>query len=46
MNAGLIDDEQGRFRMGSGCVNQIFTLKQKRKTQSICRFYRFGGSVR
>ena len=24
----LIDDEQGWFRAGSGCVDQIFTLKQ------------------
>ena len=25
---GLIDDEQGGFRAGKGCVDQIFTLKQ------------------
>ena len=25
---GLIDDEQGKFRAGRGCVDQIFTLKQ------------------
>ena len=25
---GLIDDEQAGFREGSGCVDQIFTLKQ------------------
>ena len=25
---GLIDDEQGGFRAESGCVDQIFTLKQ------------------
>ena len=25
---GLIDDEQGGFRAGSGCVDQIFNLKQ------------------
>ena len=25
---GLIDDEQGGFRARSGCVDQIFTLKQ------------------
>ena len=25
---GLIDDDQGGFRAGSGCVDQIFTLKQ------------------
>ena len=24
----LIDDEQGGFRAGRGCVDQIFTLKQ------------------
>ena len=24
----MIDDEQGRFRAGRGCVDQIFTLKQ------------------
>ena len=24
---GLIDDEQGGFREGRGCVDQIFTLK-------------------
>ena len=25
---GLIDDEQGVFRAGRGCVEQIFLLKQ------------------
>ena len=25
---GLIDDEQGGFRVGRGCVDQIFTPKQ------------------
>ena len=25
---GLIDDEQGGFRAGRGCVNQNLTLKQ------------------
>ena len=24
----LIDDEQGGFREGRGCIDQIFTLKQ------------------
>ena len=24
----LIDDQQGGFREGKGCVDQIFTLKQ------------------
>ena len=28
MNGDLIDDEQVSFRAGSGCVDQIFTLKQ------------------
>ena len=28
MTGGLIDDEQGGFRSGRGCVDQIFTLKQ------------------
>ena len=28
MTGGLIDDEQGGFKEGRGCVNQIFTLKQ------------------
>ena len=25
---GLIEDEQGDFRAGRGCVDQIFTLKE------------------
>ena len=25
---GLIDDEEGGFRVGKGCVDQILTLKQ------------------
>ena len=29
MTGSLIDDEQGSFRAGIGCVGQIFTLKQK-----------------
>ena len=28
MTVGLIDDKQGGFRSGMGCVNLIFTLKQ------------------
>ena len=28
MTGDLIDDEQGGFRAGRGCVDQIFTLKQ------------------
>ena len=29
MTEGFVDDEQGRFRAGRGCVDQIFTLKHK-----------------
>ena len=41
---GLIDDEQGGFRAGRGCVDQIFTLKQigekaREKDCSVCGFY-------
>ena len=28
VSGGLIDDEQGGFGAGRGCVNRIFTLKQ------------------
>ena len=28
VTGGLIDDEQGDFRAGKGCVDKIFTLKQ------------------
>ena len=28
VNRGLIDDEQGGFRAGSWCADQIFTFKQ------------------
>ena len=28
MTGDLIDDEQGGLRVGKGCVDQIFTLKQ------------------
>ena len=27
LTGGLIEDEQGTFRVGRGCVNQIFILK-------------------
>ena len=30
VTGGLIDDEQGGFRSGKGCVDQIFTLKADR----------------
>ena len=38
---GLIDDEQGGFRVGRGCVDQIFTLKQIGKKK--CSVYGFYG---
>ena len=28
VTGGLIDDEQGEFRAGRECIDQIFTLKQ------------------
>ena len=28
VTGGLIDDKQGGFRAGMGCLNQILTLKQ------------------
>ena len=28
MTEGLIDDEQGGFKSGRGCVDQIFILKE------------------
>ena len=48
---GMIDDEQGGFRAGRGCVSQMFTLNQvgekaREKKRSICGFYRFGKGVR
>ena len=51
MTGGLTDDEQGSFREGKGCVDQIFTLKQigekaRKKKRSVCGFYRFGEGVR
>ena len=33
VTGGLIDDEQGGFRAGRGCVDQIFTLKQMGKKE-------------
>ena len=43
---GLIDDDQGSFRAGRGCVDQIFILKQiGEKKCNVCGFYRFGGSI-
>ena len=44
----MIDDEQGCFREGRGCVDQIFNLKHigenaHEKMQSVCGFYRHFG---
>ena len=48
---GLIDDDQGGFRAGRGCVDQIFTVEQigekaREKTKSIYEFYIFREGVR
>ena len=47
---GLIDDVQGGFRAGRGCVDQIFTLKQigekaREKKCSVCGFYGPGETI-
>ena len=47
MTGSLIDNEQGGFRAGDGCVDQILTLKQigkkaREKKYSVYGFYRFG----
>ena len=41
VTGGLIDEEQGGFREGRGCVDQIFTLKQigEKGLQKKCRVY-------
>ena len=38
---GLIDNEQGGFRAGRGCVDQIFTLKLigEKAREKKCRVY-------
>ena len=38
---GLIDDDQGGFKAGRGCVGQIFTLKQidEKAKGKKCRVY-------
>ena len=46
MAGGLIDDEQGVFRVGKGFVDQIFTLKQigekvQKKKHCVCGLSRF-----
>ena len=45
-----MDDEQGGFRAGRGCVDQIFTLKQideeaQEKMWRVCGFYGLGESI-
>ena len=51
MTGDLTDDRQGGFREGSGCVDQIFTLKQIRekaqdeKTYILYGFHRFGKGI-
>ena len=51
MTGGLIDDEQGGFRVGRGGVDQIFTIKEIgekaiEEKRSVCGFHRFGEGVR
>ena len=50
MTGSLINDDQGGFREGVGCVDQIFTLKQigekaQGKKCSVCGFHRFGEGI-
>ena len=42
---GLIDDEQGGFRAGRGCVDQIFTLKQEKALWRVLRMYDVCGKL-
>ena len=41
VTVGFIDDEQGGFRAGSGCVDEIFTLKliDEKAREKKCRVY-------
>ena len=41
MTEGLIDDEQGGFSAGRGCVDQIFTQKQigEKAREKKCRVF-------
>ena len=46
VTGGLIGNEQGGFRVGRGCVDQIFIVKHiGEKKQCVCGFYRFGEGV-
>ena len=48
---GFIDNEQGGFRSGRGCIDQIFTIEHidkkrtRAKTYSLCEFNGFKESV-
>ena len=41
MTEGLIDDEEGGFRAGRECVDQIFNLRQidEKALEKKCRVY-------
>ena len=51
LTEGLTDDEQGSFRAGRGCVDQIFTIMEigekarETKMKSVCRFYGLGEGI-
>ena len=46
MTEGLIDDEEGGFRAGRGCIDQIFTLEHigEKAREKKCRVYVASGS--
>ena len=51
MKRRLTEDEQGSFRAGRGCVDQIFILKKigekaREKKHGVCGFYRVGEGER
>ena len=39
VTGGWVDDEQGGFRKERNCVNQIFTLNQKKAREKKRRVY-------
>ena len=43
VTGSLIDDKQGGFRAGRGCVDQIFTIMHigKKTGEKKCGFHRF-----